>query len=236
MLGGEVDEGQVAAGHDDELGRRRLGVASLRPAWPSASCPRLGAGRLAARDLDRRVLGAHVDDAILGAVSRRRAADGAGHALGLVDLGQEGVDLAPVLDLGRGGRDRRLAAHQRADDVLERHAVALEERPAEALAVVGEDDEAIGTGRLGGDLLEDADLAVDAVERVERLGPLRAAVVGDLVVVGVVEVDDRRAAPHLLHHERGAERAEGDVGGRADPRVREAAMHARLDPRPRLAP
>ena len=43
---------------------------------------------------------------------------------------------------------------------------------------------------------------VHAVERLERLDPLGAAVVGELVVVGEVGVDDVRAAVHLLDDQR----------------------------------
>ena len=119
--------------------------------------------------------------------------------------------------------------------VLEGHAVALQERRAEALAVVGEDDEAVGTRRVLGRLAQRPQLAVDAVERVERLRSLGAAVVGDLVVVGVVHVDDRRAAQHLLDDERRAQRPQRDVRGAAHPRVREAAVMAMERPMPARA-
>ena len=82
--------------------------------------------------------------------------------------------------------DRRPAAHQVADHLAQRLAVALEERRAEALAVVGEDDELVRARRALGRLDERRDRAVDAVERLERLDPLRARVVRDLVVVGEV--------------------------------------------------
>ena len=225
----EVDERQVAARDDDEVrGLHLLLVVALR-------------GRRARRRALRRHLGVrrtHLDLAVLRAAARDGARERSGEALGLRDLAEERVELAPVLDLcGRGG-DRGLATHQRADDVLEGHAVALEERGAEALAVVGQDDEAIRPRRVLGGLAQRLQLAVDAIERVERFRALGPAVVGDLVVVGVVHVDDRRAADHLLDDERGAQRPQRHVRGAAHPGVREAAVMAMEGPDARtlLAP
>ena len=94
---------------------------------------------------------------------------------------------------GLGLDQRRASAHQVADDLAEALAVALLERGAQALAVVGQDDELVRPRGVLGGLLERADRPVDAVERLERLDALRAAVVGQLVVVGEVRVDDVRA-------------------------------------------
>ena len=93
---------------------------------------------------------------------------------------------------------RRASAHQVADDLAEALPVALLERRAEALAVVRQDDELVRARRILGRLGEDRDRRVDAVERLERLDPLGSAVVGQLVVVGEVGVDDVRAAVHLV--------------------------------------
>ena len=89
--------------------------------------------------------------------------------------------------------------------------------------MVGEDDEAVGSGRVLGRLLERPDRAVDAVERLEGLHALRSAVVGELVVVGEVRVDDVGAAVHLLDDQRGVDVAEEDVHA--------ARMPAYLGPR-----
>ena len=53
---------------------------------------------------------------------------------------------------------------------------------------------------------------------------------GDLVVVGVVHVDDRGAPDHLLDDERGAQRPERDVRRGTHRGVRESAMHPGHDP------
>ena len=108
---------------------------------------------------------------------------------------------------------RRPAAHQAPDELAEADAVALQERLAEALAVVGQDDELVRPGRLVGRLDERRDRRVDAVERLERLDPLGTAVVGQLVVVGEVGVDDVGAAVHLLDDQRHVDVAEQDVAG-----------------------
>ena len=52
--------------------------------------------------------------------------------------------------------------------------------------MVGQDDELVRPGRVLGGLGQRPDRGVDAVERLERLDPLGAAVVGQLVVVGEV--------------------------------------------------
>ena len=82
--------------------------------------------------------------------------------------------------------------------------------------------------RLLGRLGQGADGGIDAVERLERLDPLRAAMVGELVIVCEVGVDDVRAAVHLLDDQRGVDVAQQHVARRTHPRVLQAAMHLRL--------
>ena len=123
--------------------------------------------------------------------------------------------------------ERGPSAHEAADELAEAHAVALQERLAEALAVVGEDDELVRPRGLLGRLDQRRDRPVDAVERLERLDPLGAAVVGQLVVVGEVGVDDVRAAVHLLDDQRDVDVAEEDVAGGAHAGVLHAAVHLR---------
>ena len=53
---------------------------------------------------------------------------------------------------------------------------------------------------------------VHALEGVDRLLALGAGVVGHRVVARVVDVDDRRAAVHLLDDQGGRDRAQADVG------------------------
>ena len=68
------------------------------------------------------------------------------------DLRQERVHEGRPLGLGLGLDDRRAAAHQLADVLAEADAVSLEECLAEALAVIGQDDELVRPGRLIGRL------------------------------------------------------------------------------------
>ena len=75
-----------------------------------------------------------------------------------------------------------------------------------------------GRGASSAALTSVAIARVDAVERLERLDPLGAAVVGELVVVGEVGVDDVRAAVHLLDDQRRVDVAQQDVAGRAHAR------------------
>ncbi len=216
----EVDEAEVARGDGDQVDT--LGGS-----------PRFGT-RLARRGLV--AAGSELDDAVLGLRSEGRSSEATGDALDLGHLREHGVGLAPLLDASRGLPDLRLATHQLVDHVGEGLAVALEEGGAQALAVVGDDDELVRTRRRGGGLLQGGDRLVDPVERVERLAPLGSAVVGDLVVVGVVDEDDGGAAVHLLDDERGRQVAQGDVRRGARDRVGHPAVHQGHDPRPLLPP
>ena len=144
-------------------------------------------------------------------LGERRAGDGRADALAAGDLRQHRVDERRPLARGLRLDERGPPAHEVADDLAEALAVALLERRAEALAVVGEDHELVRARRVLGGLGQGADRLVDAVERLERLDPLGAAVVGELVVVGEVRVDDVRAAIHLLDDQRDVHVAQQDV-------------------------
>ena len=95
--------------------------------------------------------------------------------------------------------------------------------------MVGEHDESIRPPGVPGGLQQRPDGPVDALERVDRLRALRAAVVRDGVVAGVVDVDRRRPAVHLLDDEGGGHDAQGDIGDGAFDSVVQVAMHPRLD-------
>ena len=145
----EVDERQVATGDDDQV--RGLGCLAARLVGAASSAGRPRPARAPLAVISASAGPISTCPSFAAPAGRARASD-AGDALGLRHLAQERVELAPVLDLRRGRRDRRLAAHQRAHDVLERDAVALQEGRAEALAVVGEDHEAIRPRRVLGGL------------------------------------------------------------------------------------
>ena len=178
VVAGEPDEPEVARADDGDRRRHR------RRAVSSSSSSRLTTPSVV----------------LLG---QRGARDGRPDALGLGDLRQERVHEGRALGLASWSRpDGRPAAHQAADVLAEAHAVALQERLAEALAVVGQDDELVRPRRLVGRLDQRRDRAVHAVERLERLDPLGTAVVGELVVVGEVGVDDVGPAVHLVDDQR----------------------------------
>ena len=150
-------------------------------------------------------------------------------------FGHDGVERAPFFDApGRRG-DVLGAAHQLRDVLLERLAVALAERRAEALAVVAQEHELYGRGASVGRLDErfgssrSTPSSASSVSR--RSGP---RVVGDLVVIGVVDVDDRRAAVHLFHYQRRRQRAQDrrswrrELSGTASRGACDGSMPARL--------
>ena len=75
--------------------------------------------------------------------------------------------------------------------LLELDAVALAERPALALAVIGEHDQVVGARRLLDGALQPRELGVVLLQHGERIGLLDPGVVGDLVVADEGRVDDR---------------------------------------------
>src|SRR5256712_14010522 len=98
---------------------------------------------------------------------------------------------------------------------------ALAERRASALAVIREDDEAIGPRRIKGRLLDEADDAVEAPEGVESFDAVGPGVVRDLVVVDVVRVDLGGRRVHQIYHEGGGEMAQEHVRRGARERIGE---------------
>ena len=70
---------------------------------------------------------------------------------------------------------------------------------------------------------------IQTVEGGERLGAEHAGVVGDLVVVNVVDVDALGPLTHFLRNDRGVEIALHDVGGGTKNGEGPAAVNARQD-------
>ncbi len=84
----------------------------------------------------------------------------------LYGFGQEDVDLFPVL-VHVHVPPNLIFRGQLLDQILQRHMVALFEGSAGALAVVRQDDEMVGAGRLPGRALHTGELLVDLVQRVK---------------------------------------------------------------------
>ena len=110
--------------------------------------------------------------------------------------------LRPVASVTRVADHRRLlvaagepgdrAARERAlDQVVEPVAVALLERRALGLAVIGEDDDLVRARRVAARALDPRELLVELAQRLERVGALEPGVVGDLVVAREGRVDGR---------------------------------------------
>ena len=110
-------------------------------------------------------------------------------------------------------------------------AVPVREDLALALAVVRQHDQVVLPRCDRGDRLELGEYGVDAGQRVERLGLADAGVVGDRVVVHVVDVDDPPPAQHRVGDQGGVEVAEH--AGERGPLERERP--APVHPRPHVA-
>ena len=133
---------------------------------------------------------------------------------------QQVVRAGPLVVVRVRRRGRHVARH-RGHDLLDGLPVALRERRALALAVVGERPRS----RSGGaapcrEPLQRAEHPVEALQRPHRLGPGRAGVVGDLVVVDEVAVDrPGRRGPSARRSSDDVEVAQQHVGDRPQQRT-----------------
>ena len=113
------------------------------------------------------------------------------------------------------------------DELVEAVAVALLERRALRLPVVGEDDDLVGPRRVAARALDLRELVVELAQRLERVGALEARVVGDLVVARERRVDGGPAAHHVGEHAGHDQVAHEHAQRRAHQRVDAAAVAAR---------
>ena len=148
-----------------------------------------------------------------------------------------GAEVGDRVVLAPGLHVHVLRGAERAHEVLEGQAVALQERRALRLAVVGEHDQAVGARRVGQRRVHARDLAVHLGQHRQRVGALDAGMVGHLVVGQERGVDHRPAGHQVAHHRRhlqvaldhGAEGAHQGVLARAvDARLHVAAALAGL--------
>ena len=109
------------------------------------------------------------------------------------------------------------------DEIVEAVAVALLEGRTLGLAVVGEDHDLVGTGRVADRSLDAAELLVELPQRLQRVGALEAGVMGDLVVARERRVD-RRPALHQVGKDAEHDEVADDHAHRAS--------HERVDPAP----
>ena len=190
----------------------------ISPRQPEAMTDHLGQpsdASISARD------GCVERDRAAGATALGHRAHGvAGRRVVARHLGQPGAQVRQALVLAAGGGLDVVGLAARAHEVLERHPVAVEERRALRLAVVGEDDEAVRARRVGDRRLDAADLAVDLAQDGERVVALDARVVRDLVVGEERRVDDGAPGHHVADHRGDLQVALDDRRPRAHERVR----------------
>ena len=122
---------------------------------------------------------------------------GAGEVFG------EGLDSSPLFD--RGVEGGHFLLHQPRAHLAEVGAEAVPERLALGLAVVREHHDVVAPGSVPREPLERSEDPIQAVEGCQGLGAEHAGMVGDLVVIDVVDVDALGALAHLLRDDRGVE-------------------------------
>ena len=115
------------------------------------------------------------------------------------------------------------------DEILQGVAVALLERGALRLAVVGEDDDLVRPGRVPPRALDAPELLVELAQRLEGVGALEPGVVGDLVVAREGRVDGGAPAHHVGQDAEHDQVAHDHAHRPAQQRVDPAAVAARLD-------
>ena len=123
-------------------------------------------------------------------------ADAASPLLGLAAprrLGDRVADRGVVLVARLDSRATLAAGDRALDELVQVVAVALLERRALGLPVVGEDDDLVRARREPAGALDPAELLVELAQRLERVRALEARVVGDLVVARERRVDGRAA-------------------------------------------
>jgi hypothetical protein len=152
-------------------------------------------------------------------------------------LGERSVEVAPPFRRHGRHRDLDLVVDQAVDELLERDAVALQERGALALAVVGEHDDVVRTWSFGDGQLQSAQLVVEPAERVEGGRRGDAGVVCDLVVADEVGVGGGDAAVDVADQRVHRDVAQDGRGRRTQQRIHAAAIEAWFDaPASRPAP
>ena len=126
------------------------------------------------------------------------------------------------------GDARHVAPRERAlDQLLEAVAVALLERRALRLPVVGEHDDLVRPRRVAAGPLDVGEVVVELAQGLERVGALEAGVVGDLVVARERGVDRGTPAHHVGEHAGDDQVAHEDAQRRSHQRVDAAAVPAR---------
>src|SRR5690606_29257665 len=129
--------------------------------------------------------------------------------------------------VGAPGAARHRQSASGPHQVAEGEAVAGAEGLAGALSVVGEDDDAVGAGGVLGDVLDQGEGAVQALQHLVGVPAGGAGVVGDLVVGHQVGVDGAAPGQQVAGH-GGDHHVPLDDGGEGPhERVEAAAGHAR---------
>ena len=114
------------------------------------------------------------------------------------------------------------------DELVDPVAVALLERRALRLTVVGEDDDLVRPRCVGASALDAAELLIELAQRLERVGALEAGVVRHLVVARERRVDGGPTLHHVLEDAVDDQVADEHAERAAHQRVVAAAMAARL--------
>src|SRR5437868_4499650 len=144
------------------------------------------------------------------------------------DVVPDSLEAIGVLRGLRGAVQRHSSPSELRDQANQCDAVALPERWSESLAMVGKNDELVVTLRMPRDVQDVSDAAIDLLGGPIRVWPARSGMVGDLVVAGVVHVDQRSPAFHFVDYHGRRQDSQGDVGDAPLERIAPSARHPRL--------
>src|SRR5512139_655376 len=176
--------------------------------------------------LDGLSVGAEDDFPFEDLIARGARQHPRGRGLIVAGIGKRAADGAQALVRRRWRVDLR-SAHGVADQLLQLDAEALAEGTALALAVVGEDDQAVGPWRLIDRLLQALELCVVLLEDRERVGLLYPGMVGDFVVADEGRVDDGDALDDVAEQGGDVEIAHHHRDRASDPRIEPAPVDVR---------
>ncbi len=215
IVPGGIDQAQAARGQNDDVGDRIIRLVRV--------------GRLVVR--------AQTHAAVPGARLKKATQRTADRLALVVDgLGEEDVEMLPVLVHVRASLDAVGVGGQLLHQLLQRHTVALFEGRAFTLAVIGQQDDVVGTRRMTRGALQTGELSVQFAQHVVGVLRLDAGVMGHLVIPNEGRIGRRHSGEHVADEGMDVQLAHDDGGKGSQHRVDATALLPVHDGRDSPAP